>query len=308
MVWQNCNVTINSGDSGILYTGDTVTGALTLEFKKVHKIKYIEFKVIGITKARWSRVMPTVPYLRVYAEKKMVLEISVNLFEEVNGIIHPGINNFQFHFNLPNGLPSTFKSSIAKVSYFIRIKCKATCNRKKIKNVPLVVMNSVDLNHLELMKVPMIFEMTRSFPFSEKKLVIYFKTNRCFSPKQSLNFDIDINNEKGVKMRKITVTLVQKIEYTVSTGFANEERKIIKAEHCDLSKGIKEFVRICMDVPYTPPTSVNITNPMIKISYVLRVQVIFKFHLALYEDIPVIISTVPVMKHQSHHSLEINCS
>ncbi|XP_068632844.1 arrestin domain-containing protein 5-like isoform X2 [Battus philenor] len=252
--------------------------------------------------------MPTVPYLRVYAEKKMVLEISVNLFEEVNGIIHPGINNFQFHFNLPNGLPSTFKSSIAKVSYFIRIKCKATCNRKKIKNVPLVVMNSVDLNHLELMKVPMIFEMTRSFPFSEKKLVIYFKTNRCFSPKQSLNFDIDINNEKGVKMRKITVTLVQKIEYTVSTGFANEERKIIKAEHCDLSKGIKEFVRICMDVPYTPPTSVNITNPMIKISYVLRVQVIFKFHLALYEDIPVIISTVPVMKHQSHHSLEINCS
>ncbi|CAK1601004.1 unnamed protein product [Parnassius mnemosyne] len=295
MVWENCNVTLNSGEGGILYTGEIVTGSVIIEFKKEQKIEYVEFKVIGITKARWSRVMPTVPYLRIYSGKCKVLDTTVNIFSEINGKkIQPGMKNFQFHFNLPSDLPSTFKSSIAKVYYYIRIKCKGSFNRNKIKIVPFVVMSSVDLNHRDDIKVPMIFEMSKAFT-SSGTFLMYFKTYRGFASKQRLTFEIDILNEKKVKISKIVVTLIQKLEYTVSTGYANAEKKICKTEHNALWNNIKESARIYMDVPQTAPSSINVVNPMIDISYVLRVEVIFKFHFTLLKDIPVTIATVPVL-------------
>ncbi|XP_045534698.1 arrestin domain-containing protein 5 [Papilio machaon] len=294
MVWENCNIVINSGDSGILYTGDVVTGSVTLEFKKVQKIKYVELRVIGISKARWSRITPTVPYLKIYEEKRKVLDTRINVFSEITGKkIRPGINNYQIHFNLPNDLPSSFKSSIATVSYYIKIMCKATCCQSKIKIVPLIVMSRVDMNHLEENKVAMMYDMNKTFATSGT-LTIYFKTYRCFAPKQSLPFGIDISNDKKAKISKIVVTLIQKLEYNVTAGYANDEKKICKTEHSDFCNETKEYCRMFMDVPQTVSSSINVTNPMIKISYVLRVEVIFKFHLTLCEDIPVTITTVPV--------------
>lgn len=66
--------------------------------------------------------------------------------------------------------------------------------------------------------------------------------------------------------------MFQKLEYVVSTGYANEEIKICKIEHSDLSNEAKEFCRIFMDVPQVAPSSINVLNPMVNISYVLRVS------------------------------------
>lgn len=43
------------------------------------------FKVVGVSKAQWSRSMPTVPFIRVYSEKKTILDIGINLFDELEG-------------------------------------------------------------------------------------------------------------------------------------------------------------------------------------------------------------------------------
>ncbi|CAH2076425.1 unnamed protein product, partial [Iphiclides podalirius] len=259
----------------------------------------VVFKVIGVSKARWSRAAPTIPYLKIYSEKYEVLDETIDVFSEINGKkVKPGISNFQFHFTLPSDLPSTFKSSIASVHYFIEIKCKASCNRKKVKIIPFVVLSYVDLNCVEDNKVPMMYEMSKVFKTSGT-FSLYFKTYRGFAPKQSLPFEIDISNEKKVKISKIIVSLIQKLEYVVSTGYANDEKKICKIEHRDLTNESKEYCKIFMDVPQTAPSSINVRNPMVNISYVLRVEVIFKFHLTLYEDIPVTISTVPI-QHYSY--------
>ncbi|CAG4975456.1 unnamed protein product [Parnassius apollo] len=196
MVWENCNVTLNCGDGGILYTGDIVTGSVILEFKKEQKIKYVEFQVI-----------------------------------------------------------------------------------------------------VKLM-VPMIFEMSKAFT-SSGTFLMYFKTYRGYASKQKMQFEINILNEKKVKISKIVVTLIQKLEYSVSTGYANAEKKICKTERRDLSNNIKESFQIYMDVPQTSPSSINVETPMINISYVLRVEVIFKYHLTLLKDIPVTIATVPVLHYSS---------
>lgn len=43
------------------------------------------FKVVGVSKAQWSRSMPTVPFIKVYSEKKTVLDIDIDVFNELEG-------------------------------------------------------------------------------------------------------------------------------------------------------------------------------------------------------------------------------
>lgn len=46
----------------------------------------MELRVIGISKARWSRIAPTVPYLKIYEEKRKVLDTRINVFSEITGM------------------------------------------------------------------------------------------------------------------------------------------------------------------------------------------------------------------------------
>lgn len=74
---------------------------------------------------------------------------NVNRFFLSGKLVKPGVKTFQFHFALPDDLPSTFESSIAKVHYHIKIVGKAVSKFKKQKIVPFIIKANVNLNHIE---------------------------------------------------------------------------------------------------------------------------------------------------------------
>lgn len=54
---------------------------------------------------------------------------------------------FPIHFSLPQDLPSSFKSSIASVHYYLKIKSKSLYKLKK--NVTFNVVSNVNLNNFD---------------------------------------------------------------------------------------------------------------------------------------------------------------
>lgn len=136
----------------------------------------IQFKVVGVSKAEWSRSMPTIPFVKVYSERKVLLDIDIDIFKEFKGMyfklsfkennsgtlvnvyfifnftgkqIEPGISTFQFHFLLPPDLPSSFESNIAKIHYYIIVNGKASYKFMKQKKFPFAVRREVNVNNLE---------------------------------------------------------------------------------------------------------------------------------------------------------------
>lgn len=111
MSWESCVVLLNSDSASNFYTGDIVTGNVVLELKQKQHIERkqynsfdilcqviknkaiypisvsgINFRVVGVSKAQWSRSAPTVPFIKVYSEKKKVLDIDIDIFNELAGI------------------------------------------------------------------------------------------------------------------------------------------------------------------------------------------------------------------------------
>lgn len=62
-----------------------------------------------------------------------------------------GVHCYPFHFALPEDLPSTFKSALAKVEYCIKITSKPKNVVRKI--VPFTVVGTVNINNVDEMLV-----------------------------------------------------------------------------------------------------------------------------------------------------------
>ncbi|XP_021181832.2 arrestin domain-containing protein 2 isoform X1 [Helicoverpa armigera] len=293
-----CTITFNSDSTGSFYAGDIVTGTVILELKNDQKFQSIDLKVKGTCKAQWTRPMPTMPYIKNYSEKQKLINLTIqDIFREfyVDGALPAGIHQYPFHFSLPADLPSTFESSIAKVNYTVTIKSKPAYKLRKVASFN--VLGNINLNHVEKMLEPSFSEFHKKFRNSGK-FTICVKTYKAFAPKQIIPFEITLVNEKKVKIRKINIILMQKIRYEVESGYAEEEKEMGKTDYKKFSLNIAELCFFNMEIPQVIPSSLNVVDPMIDISYAFRVQVIFPFHFTLQEDIPVTVTTAPVIHYE----------
>ncbi|KAI5643885.1 arrestin domain-containing protein 2-like [Phthorimaea operculella] len=295
MSWESCIILLNTDSTRSCYAGDCVTGTVVLEFKKEQKVDNISFKVLGISKAQWTRSSPTIPYIKIYSEKRTIFQYEIDVFSDINGKkVKPGIQTFHFYFRIPSNAPSSFKSHIAAVDYVIRVQGKPKCFLSNLKTTQFTVLGNVNINHMPDYLEPAFVEKQKSFwPSGSFKLC--FKTYKGFSPNQYAPFEAIIINENKVTISKINVSLIQKLKYTVSSGYAEDEKKIFRVVHKKFSNTLTERCSFGMEIPRIEPSSIYLTDPMIDISYILRVEVVFSLHTSLYEDIAVIISTVPVL-------------
>ncbi|CAH0399362.1 unnamed protein product [Chilo suppressalis] len=295
MTWENnCVVKLNSDSTESFYCGDIVTGTVILKFKRKENIERIDFVVCGTSKASWTRPSPTIPHIKFYSQKKKVLHIDIDLFGNIKGKpVEAGEYEYPFCFALPQDLPSSFESSIAKVEYSIKIKC--TGSFKFNKTQPFVVLGNVNLNHIEKYLEPSCHEINKIF-WNNGPISCLVKTYTAFSSNQSVPIEVTITNKRKIKLYKLSAFLVQKLKYTMTQGHADEEKIVCKISKKDFQNLEKETCSLNLNIPHLIPSSIYTQDPMIGISYVLRVQLKLPFHLAtLSEDIPVIVATVPVL-------------
>lgn len=119
-----------------------------------------------MSKAQWTRSMPTIPYIKIHSQTIKVLDIKLNLIQDETVIANSGIQSYSFHFALPEDIPSSFKTKVAKVKYCIKIKAKA--GKKILKtHRPLIIIGKINLNSIESFLVRIIKAwFTHPFYFS----------------------------------------------------------------------------------------------------------------------------------------------
>ncbi|XP_023936373.2 uncharacterized protein LOC112044685 isoform X2 [Bicyclus anynana] len=250
--------------------------------------------ISGKAKAMWTRPLATAPYVQFYSQTKKVLYISLTVFRELQGkTVGPGVISCQFDFMLPPDIPPTFKDSIARVRYKIKLSSKNVSKMMSTQMTNFIVEDRLNLNHIEEYMIPMVYELEKTFGKSGK-FSMTFKTYRAFAPTQQIPFEAILNNERRVKVNKITVTLIQKIVYNITSGSYNTDNIICKTKHSEIISKAREIFVLSMDIPQIISSTTNQSEPMVDISYVLQVKVNFRFHLPIHIDIPVIVASIPV--------------
>ncbi|XP_047505763.1 uncharacterized protein LOC125050168 isoform X1 [Pieris napi] len=292
MVLENCQVVFNNY-KGYFYSGDIVTGSVIFGLKHNSVVKGLVLNVKGTSKARWTRPMPTIPHIKVYSEKIEVLRIDISIDTKENTLLSKNLS-IPFHFILPRNIPSSFQDSVAKTQYRVIIK---TNKRLQKRVFPFVVVTHLNLNNFEFTSYneKYLYELTKSFG-KFKQYQFRIKTYKGIGSNQrNIPFVAYITNEKKIKVSKIVISLLQKLEYTVISGYYNTEKKIHEIFLKDFKNNLEETYTFLIDIPPVVPSTINLDRTLIKISYVYKITVCFRFHFSMNMEIPVVIGSTPVI-------------
>ncbi|XP_022129755.1 uncharacterized protein LOC111003520 isoform X2 [Pieris rapae] len=295
MVLEDCQVVFNNY-KGYFYSGDIVTGSVIFGLKHSGVVKGLVLNVKGTSKARWTRPMPTMPHIKVYSEKIEVLRLDISIDTQVNTLVSKSLS-IPFHFILPRNIPSSFQDSIAKTHYRVIIKTTKICKIMQKRVFPFIVVAHLNLNHCEytFYNEKYLYELSKSFGKC-KQYQLRIKTyNGIGSNQRAIPFEAYITNEKRIKVSKIVISLLQKLEYTVTSGYYNAEKKIHEFFLKDFKNDLEETCKLLIDIPPVVPSTINLERTLIKISYVYKITVFFRFHFSMTMEIPVVIGSTPVI-------------
>uniref|UniRef100_A0A452GHM8 Arrestin C-terminal-like domain-containing protein n=1 Tax=Gopherus agassizii TaxID=38772 RepID=A0A452GHM8_9SAUR len=126
-----------------------------------------------------------------------------------------GTHIFDFHFNLPDRLPSTFTSNIARVSYFLKASCATReLILAKQKKYLLVqgTSSSLPTNKIESQVSVRVQSYHCCFKHGLVILRISLEKN-TFAPGEQIIFMTEIDNQTGRSIRKVVFALYSIILY-----------------------------------------------------------------------------------------------
>ncbi|XP_074834760.1 arrestin domain-containing protein 5 [Carettochelys insculpta] len=218
-----------------------------------------------------------------------------------------GTHTFDFHFNLPPRLPSTFTSKIARVSYFLQ----ATCASRELilakqKKYLLVQGTSGILKDKIQSEYPLVVEVDKHIAYHcciKHGLVVLRISleENTFAPGENIIFTTEIDNQTGKSIRKVVFALYSIIIYLGYTARAEQRSLEDRNELMRLESRTKaspfEITRITsmFSLPkLLSVSSTSIANEIMEVRYELTGTVYLPWSMStVVAKVPIIIRTTP---------------
>ncbi|XP_075397237.1 arrestin domain-containing protein 5 [Tenrec ecaudatus] len=146
-----------------------------------------------------------------------------------------GSHIFDFHFNLPPRLPSTFSSKIGHVFYFVQ----ATCMGRELilakKKIYLLVQGMSDIEKESTLQDPLLVEAEKKVSYSccsqgTVHLQIHMEKN-TFPPGGRVSFTTEIDNQTNKCIKTVLSALYAHVQYE---GFTPSTERRTRTDSCEL--------------------------------------------------------------------------
>ncbi|KAG6934872.1 arrestin domain containing 5 [Chelydra serpentina] len=229
-------------------------------------------------------------------------------FRITDNWLDSGTHTFDFHFNLPDNLPSTFTSNIARVSYFLKASCASReLIFAKQKKYLLVQGTSSILRDKIQSQYPLVVEVDKHIDYHccfKNGLVILriSLAKNTFAPGEHINFTTEIDNQTGRSIRKVVFALYSIILYLGYTVRAErrslEDRKEVMRLESRTKAAPFEITRITsmLSLPkLLSVSSMSLANEIMEIRYELIGTVYLPWSMTtVVAKVPIIIRTTAV--------------
>uniref|UniRef100_A0A8C8RXW5 Arrestin domain containing 5 n=1 Tax=Pelusios castaneus TaxID=367368 RepID=A0A8C8RXW5_9SAUR len=212
-----------------------------------------------------------------------------------------GTHIFDFHFNLPPRLPSTFSSKIGQVSYFIQASCASReLIFAKQKKYLLVQGTSGILKDTFPLVVEVNKDVVYHCCFGHGLVIVQISlVKNTFAPGENIIFTTEINNQTGKSIKKVVFALYSIILYLGYTARAEQRSLEDRNELMRLESRTKaapfEITRITsmLSLPrLLSVSSFNIASEIMEVRYELIGTVYLPSSMAtVVAKIPIIIHT-----------------
>ncbi|XP_059158636.1 arrestin domain-containing protein 3-like [Physella acuta] len=265
---------------GVYNSGSKVSGYVRLAFDVPTRVRAISIRFKGKAKAKWTQpvgelnrntnVVVREPY---FDQTFMLMGVAPPLVQ-IDQELPRGLHNFRFNYQLPLGLPSSFKVYDGKVEYLAVCYLMWPGSLNKKLKVPFTIIGFLDLNRIMSMGQEGAEEQTvcccccKTGPIKAR----FHIEKNTFVPGEAIKLFAEINNGSGritetcVSLNMLYTFKLNEMEHRSVREIAKVTRPGIAPYETDVWSG-EELV-----IPPTPPSFLPGCN-LIDIEYFLELNI-----------------------------------
>lgn len=240
------------------YAGDTVYGYGWIILKEPMFVQTVCLEAIGEAKVEWmtssdiqasdEEVFNYTTVLPVKGEK-----------EVDEALLHPGSYYFPFEFNLPQRLPSSFKSKHGRLRYFARMTIYTPDGPHHERKSKFAVISALDLNAEPDAALPVendTYEAVGSWCCVAGTVTASIKLERKgYTLKEAIPIYAEIKNLSTRRIHSTKVSLIQNVTYYSYRGRFSESTVLVTIHKSGISpRGKRTWQREFLSIPTVPPS------------------------------------------------------
>ncbi|KAF5296343.1 hypothetical protein FQA39_LY12560 [Lamprigera yunnana] len=239
--------------------GEVLTGTVEVQFKTGKRVKAITVILHGegfLKLEHDNRIEPTIEEY-IHDEFEVLRSKKYNSAERDIVLVTSGIHKYEYFFNLPHNLPSTFSLKKAHISYKLTVEIDIQGHLDTLYDYKYITIGSyIDLNctpvplkgsHRETAVNDVFCICFRMDPLSIKVELPY----GGYAPSQMVDVSCFVRNKSWLNVSKVTFKIVQVFEYVKKTKSYRKEKVLQKlyVPHSIVRKGTQKVFKVQLQIP-----------------------------------------------------------
>ncbi|XP_004595946.2 arrestin domain-containing protein 5 [Ochotona princeps] len=220
----------------VYLAGSSVTGQVILTLNSTLVDPVVRVELVGKGYVEWNEeVGETRDYSRdVLCNNKADYVHKTKTFPVEDNWLSAGSHIFDFHFNLPPRLPSSFISKIGHISYYVQASCMGREHILARRRVCLMVQGLSDFHKQNLFQNPLLVEVEKRVPYNcchqgTICLRVHLDKN-IFTPGEKVVFTTEINNQTSKCIKTVVFALYARARYQGFTPNAERRQRLDSSE------------------------------------------------------------------------------
>ncbi|XP_018870488.2 arrestin domain-containing protein 5 isoform X1 [Gorilla gorilla gorilla] len=220
----------------IYLAGSSIKGQVILTLNSTLVDPIVKVELVGRGYVEWSEEAgASRDYSRnVICNNKADYVHKTKTFPVEDNWLSAGSHTFDFHFNLPPRLPSTFTSKFGHVFYFIQASCMGREHILAKKRMYLLVQGTSTFHKETPFQNPLFMEAEEKVSYNCCRqgtvcLQIQMEKN-TFTPGEKVVFTTEINNQTSKCIKTVVFALYAHIQYEGFTPSAERRSRLDSSE------------------------------------------------------------------------------
>ncbi|XP_037361036.1 arrestin domain-containing protein 5 [Talpa occidentalis] len=213
----------------IYLAGSSIKGEVVLTLNSTLVDPIVKVELVGRGYVEWNEeIGASRDYSRdVICNNKADYVHKKKTFPVADNWLSAGSHTFDFHFNLPPRLPSTFISKMGHVSYFLQASCMGRERILAKKRIYLLVQGTSNLHNEKPLQNPLSVQTEKKVSYnccSQGTICLQIQMEKNnFMPGERVIFTTEINNQTSKSIKSVISALYAYVQYE---GFTpNAERR-----------------------------------------------------------------------------------
>ncbi|XP_011798869.1 PREDICTED: arrestin domain-containing protein 5 [Colobus angolensis palliatus] len=223
-------------NDGIYLAGSSIKGKMILTLNSTLVDPIVKVELVGRGYIEWSEEAgASRDYSRnVICNNKADYVHKTKTFPVEDNWLSAGSHTFDFHFNLPPRLPSTFSSKFGHVFYFIQASCMGREHILAKKRMYLSVQGTSTFHKETPLQNPLLVEAEEKVSYNCCRqgticLQIQMEKN-TFTPGEKVVFTTEINNQTSKCIKTVIFALYAHVQYEGFTPGAERRSRLDSSE------------------------------------------------------------------------------